>query len=116
MVSDTKILWEFPIGFCVKLSSDVAAILVGGLKCRTQLWKETTQGSSQQSLVEIGSVVSEEKSFLKKSSPFFYFQLGGHLGWKLGSPDTILEGATQEPFCQSLVAISPVVSEEKIKM
>jgi hypothetical protein len=24
--------------------------------------------------------------------PFFYFKLGGHLGWKSGSPDTILEG------------------------
>jgi hypothetical protein len=24
--------------------------------------------------------------------PFFYFELGGHLGWKSGSPDTILEG------------------------
>jgi hypothetical protein len=23
---------------------------------------------------------------------FFYFELGGHLGWKSGSPDTILEG------------------------
>jgi hypothetical protein len=60
MVSDKKILLEFPIGFCVKLSSDVTAILVGGLKCRTQFWKETTQGSFQQSLVEIGSGVLEE--------------------------------------------------------
>jgi hypothetical protein len=41
---------EFPIGFYVKLSSAVAAILVGGMKCRTQFWKGTTQGSSQQSL------------------------------------------------------------------
>jgi hypothetical protein len=41
----------------------VTAILVGGLKCRTQFWKGTTQGSFQQSLVEIGSVVSEEKIF-----------------------------------------------------
>ena len=46
-----------------KLSSAVVAILVGGLKCRTQFWKGTTQGSFQQSLVEIGSVVSEEKIF-----------------------------------------------------
>jgi hypothetical protein len=29
--------------------------------------------------IEIGSVVSEEKIFLNFSSPFFYFQLGGHL-------------------------------------
>jgi hypothetical protein len=54
-------LWEFPIGSYVKLSLAAAAILVGGLKCQTQFWKRTTQGSFQQSLVEIGSVVSEEK-------------------------------------------------------
>jgi hypothetical protein len=56
-------LWEFPIGSYVKLSSAVVTILVGGLKCRTQFWKGTTQESSQQSLVEINSVVSEEKIF-----------------------------------------------------
>jgi hypothetical protein len=53
--------WEFPIGSYVKLSSAVAAILVGVLKWRTQFWKRTTQESFQQSLVEIGSVFSEEK-------------------------------------------------------
>jgi hypothetical protein len=57
-----RFLWEFPIGSYVKSSSAVAAILVGGLKCRTQFWKGTTQESFQQSLVEIGSVVSEEKN------------------------------------------------------
>jgi hypothetical protein len=56
-----RFLWEFPIESYVKLSSALAAILVGGMKCRTQFWKGTTQGSFQQSLVEIGSVVSEEK-------------------------------------------------------
>jgi hypothetical protein len=56
-----RFLWEFPIGSYVKLSSAVAAILVGVLKCRTQFWKRTTQESFQKSLVEIGSVVSEEK-------------------------------------------------------
>jgi hypothetical protein len=76
-----RFLWEFSIGFYVKLSSAVAAILVGGMKCQTQFWKETTQGTFQQSLVEIGSVVSEEKIFfLISSPPFFYFKLGGHLG------------------------------------
>ena len=64
-------LWEFPIGSYVKLSSAVVAILVGVLKWRTQFWKRTTQGSFQQSLVEIGSVVSEEKIFLKFHPPFF---------------------------------------------
>jgi hypothetical protein len=51
------------IGSYIKLSSAVVAILVGVLKCRTQIWKRTTQESFQQSLVEIGSVVSEEKIF-----------------------------------------------------
>ena len=49
MVSDKKIFMGFPIGPYVKLSSAVAAILVGGLKCWTQFWKGTTQGSFQQS-------------------------------------------------------------------
>ena len=66
-------LWEFPIGFYVKLSLAVAAILVGGMKCRTQFWKGTTQESFQQSLVEIGSVVSEQKILLKFHPPFFLF-------------------------------------------
>jgi hypothetical protein len=52
-------------------SSAVAAILVGVLKCRKQFWKRTTQESFQQSLVEIGSVVSEEKIFFKFHPPFF---------------------------------------------
>jgi hypothetical protein len=34
-----RFLWEFPIGSYVKLSSAVAAILVGGLKYRTQIPK-----------------------------------------------------------------------------
>jgi hypothetical protein len=42
-------------------------------------------------LVEIGSVVSEEKILFKFHPPFFYFELGGHLGWKSGSPDKFLE-------------------------
>jgi hypothetical protein len=69
-----RFLWEFPIRFQVKLSSAVAAILVGCLKCQTYFWKGTTQGSFQQNLVEIGSVVSEEKIFSKYFiPPFFYF-------------------------------------------
>jgi hypothetical protein len=67
-----RFLWEFPIGSYVKLSSAVAAILVGGLKCQTYFWKGTTQGSFQQSLVEIGSVVSE-KIFFLFHPPFFLF-------------------------------------------
>jgi hypothetical protein len=36
-----RFIWEFPIGSYVKLSSAVAAILVGVLKCRTKFWKRT---------------------------------------------------------------------------
>jgi hypothetical protein len=43
-----KFVWEFPRGSYVKLSSAVAAILVGVLKCRTLFWKRTTQESFQQ--------------------------------------------------------------------
>jgi hypothetical protein len=66
-----RFLWEFPIGSYVKLSSAVVTILVGVLKCRTQFWKRTTQESFQQRLVEIGSVVSEEKIFFKFHPPPF---------------------------------------------
>jgi hypothetical protein len=53
----------------VNLGSAVVAILVEVLKCRTHFWKRTTQESFQQSLVEIGSVVSEEKIFFKFHRP-----------------------------------------------
>jgi hypothetical protein len=38
-----RFLWVFPIGSYVKLSLAVVAILVRGMKCRTQFWKGTTQ-------------------------------------------------------------------------
>jgi UV DNA damage repair endonuclease len=56
----------------------VVAILVGGLKCWTQFWKGTTKGAFQQSLVEIGSVVSEEKIFLKFHPPFFLIEISSN--------------------------------------
>jgi hypothetical protein len=49
-------------------------ILVGGLKWRTHFWKGTTQGSFQQSLVEIGSLVSEKIFFINFISPFSIFR------------------------------------------
>jgi hypothetical protein len=49
----------------------MAAILDTRWCWRTQFWKGTTQGSFQQSLVEIGSVVSEERIFLNFIPPFF---------------------------------------------
>jgi hypothetical protein len=95
----------------------VAAILVGGLKCRTQIWKETTQGSCQQSLVEIGSVVSEEKIFfLNVIPPFSIFSLAAILVGSRDHRTQFWKGAIQGPFHQSLVAIGPVVSQEKIFM
>jgi hypothetical protein len=87
------------------------------MKCRTQFWKGTTQGSFQQSLVEIGSVVSKEKNFFLISSPFFsIFSLAAILVGKSGSPDNFWKVAIQGSFHQSFVAIGPVVSEEKIFM
>jgi hypothetical protein len=95
----------------------VAAILVGSLKCRTQFWKGTTQGSFQQSLVEIGSVVSEEKIFFNFIPPFFsIFSLVAFLVGSQDHQTTFWKGAIQEPFHQSLAAIGPVVSEGKIFM
>jgi hypothetical protein len=112
-----RFLWEFPIGSYVKLSLAVVAILVEGPNHRTHFWKGTTQGSFQQSLVEIGSVVSEEKIFFKFHPPFFlFFSLVAIL---VGSGDHrthFWKGAIQGPFHQSLDAIGPVVSEEKIFM
>ena len=105
------------MGSYVKLCSAVVAILVGGLKCRTHFWKGTTQGSFQQSLVEIGSVVLEEKIFfLISSSLFSIFSLAAIL---VGSQDhrtQFWKRAILGTFHQSLVAIGPVVSEEKIFM
>jgi hypothetical protein len=117
-----RFLCEFPIGSYVKLSSAVAAILVGVLKCRTQFWKRTTQESFQQSLVEIDSVVSE-KIFFKFHPPDLHnrsksakvqssnlgtfwlkieqfwpfeeisiFSNGGHLGYRTAQTDPILKG------------------------
>jgi hypothetical protein len=95
----------------------VAAILVRGMKCRTQFWKRTTQGSFQQSLVEIGSVVSEENIFLKISSPLLsIFSLAAILVGIRDHRTQFWKGAIQGSFHQSLVAIGPVVSEEKIFM
>jgi hypothetical protein len=72
----------------------VAAISVGGLKCRIQFWKGTTQRSFQQSLVEIGWVVSEENIFFKFHPPFFLF-----LAWR---PSWLKVGITGHNFVRGL--------------
>jgi hypothetical protein len=94
----------------------VAAILVRGLKSQTQIWKGTTQGSFQQSLIEIGSVVSEKKIFLNFIPPFSNFSLAVILVGCRDHRTQFWKGAIQGPFHQSLVAIGRVVSEEKIFM
>ena len=109
-------LCEVPLGSYVKLSLAVAAILVGGLKCRKQFWKGTTQGSFQQSLVEIGSVVSEENLFFIFIPLFSIFSLAAILVESRDHRTQFWKGAMQRPFHQSVVAIGPVVSEKKIFM
>jgi hypothetical protein len=67
-------------------------------------------------LVEIGSVVSEEKFFFNFIPPFSIFSLAAIL---VGSRDhwtQFWKGTIQGSFHKSLVAIGPVVSEEKIFM
>jgi hypothetical protein len=54
------------------------------------IWKGTTQGSFQQSLIEIGSVVTEEKILLKFHPPFFLF-----LAWR---PSWLEVGITEHNF------------------
>ena len=77
----------------------------------------TTQGSFQQSLVEIGSIVSEEKIFFQISSVLFsIFSLAAILVGSRDHRTQSWKGAIQGPFHQSLVVIGQVVSEEKIKM
>ena len=103
------------MGSYVKLSSAVAGILVGVLKRRTHLWKRTTQESFQQCLVEIGSVVSEEKICFLISSPLFsIFSLVAILVGSRDHRTHFWKGAIQGSFHKILVAIGPVVSEEKI--
>jgi hypothetical protein len=86
------------------------------MKWRTQFWKGTTQGSFQQSLVEIDSVVSEEKIFFLFHPPFSIFSLAAILVGSRDHRTQFWKEATQGSFHQSLVAIGPVVSEEKIFM
>ena len=59
-----KFLCEFPIGFYVKLSSAVGAILVEGPNRRTHFWKRTIQWLSHQNFVLIEQMVSDKKIFM----------------------------------------------------
>jgi hypothetical protein len=68
----TKLCWNDPWHLKKFLFLVMAAILDTRRYWRTQIWKGTTQGSFQQSLVEIGSVFSEE-IFFKFHPPFSLF-------------------------------------------
>jgi hypothetical protein len=59
-----RFLWEFPIGFYVKLISAVGAILVEGPNRRTQFWKRTIQWLFHQNLVLIEQMISDKKIFM----------------------------------------------------
>ena len=67
----------------------MVATLDTGRRWRTHFWKGTTQGSFQQSLVEIGSLVSEEKIFFN-FIPLFLF-----LAWR---PSWLEVGITGHNF------------------
>jgi hypothetical protein len=67
--------------------------------------------------VETGSVVSEEKIVFLNFIPLFsIFSLVAILVGSWDHRTQFWKGPTQGPFHQSLLAIGPVVSEEKIKM
>jgi hypothetical protein len=67
-------------------------------------------------LVEIGSVVSEEKIFLKFHPLFSIFSLAAILVGSRDHRTQFWKGAIQGLFHQSFVAIGRLVSEEKIFM
>jgi hypothetical protein len=111
-----RFLWEFPIGFYVKISLAVAAILVGVLKCRTKFWKGTTQGSFQQFGSDWLSSFRGEDFFFISSPLFSIFSLAAILVGSLDHRTQFWKGAIQGSFHHSFVAIGLVVSEEKIFM
>ena len=67
----------------------MAAILDTGRRWLTQFWKGTTQGSFQQSLVEIGSVLSEEKIFLNAVELVHLLKIHEYLILKLSNWQSI---------------------------
>ena len=59
-----RFLCEFPLGFYVKLSSAVGAILVEGSNRQTHFWKRTIQWLFHQNFVLIEQMVSDKKIFM----------------------------------------------------
>ena len=69
-ITPLKQQWTIKISSPLFSIFSLAAILVGSRDQRTQFWKGAIQESFLQSLVDIGSVVSEEKIFFKFHPPF----------------------------------------------
>jgi hypothetical protein len=84
-------LWEFPIGFYVNLSSAVAASLVGVLKCRTQIWKRTTQSeiicSIRTTFWWSSHWMVLFQKCVRRFGPSTKMAPTAELSWKSGSPD-----------------------------
>ena len=81
----------------IKMSSPFSilatlAMLMESLDCRTQFWKRIIQGLFKQIVVSIDPVISEDFFNFTPPPAFFIFSNSGHVGWRSGLPDTILEG------------------------
>ena len=59
-----RFLCEFPIGYYVRLSSAVGAILVERSNRQTHFWKRTIQWLFHQNLILIEQMVSDKKIFM----------------------------------------------------
>ena len=84
--------WTIKIASPLFSILSLAAILVGSRDHRTHFWKGTIQESFQQSLVDIGSVVSKKNHFFKFHPPISIFCNSSHLGYRTVRTDTILKG------------------------
>ena len=97
----------------------LASILVGNRDHRTQFWKGAIQGPFHQSVVAIGTVVSEEKIFMwisQRVPCWAKFGCGGHLGRRAQPPNTFWKRTIQWLFHQNLLLIEQMVSDKKIFM
>jgi hypothetical protein len=66
-----RFLWEFPLGSNVKLSSAVAAILVGVLKCRTQFRRGPPKNHFSKVWLRLAQQFQRRIFFLNFIPPFF---------------------------------------------
>jgi hypothetical protein len=74
------------------------------------------EGDYQRIISAIWLRLTQRRLFLNLHPPFYIFSLAAILVENWDHRTHFWKGATQGSFCQSLFAISPVVSEEKIKM